>query len=90
MRASRWIVAAMLLLCAQPALAQLSNDAENPDIVLPDPKAVARQAIPPTEAVAEQAVVSPATGSTHPREKSASPKSACDPANPCATDTAAH
>jgi hypothetical protein len=77
--AMRWI-ALMLLLSAAPALAQLKEDPENAEPVLPDPPAVVQNAIPVSVVNAGQAAVIPAAGH-------AADDKACSDTNPCATPT---
>lgn len=78
--ALRWIFLG-LLLPAGAALAQPADDNDPP--ILPDPPAVVRNAIPPSQVNAGTAVVSPAIGDAQATVK----KSGCRVVDSCATPT---
>jgi hypothetical protein len=72
----------VLLLPAGAALAQ-PTDHDNDPPVLPDPPAVVRNAIPPSQVNAGTAIVSPAIGDAQARVK----KTGCRVVDSCATPT---
>jgi hypothetical protein len=79
--ALRWIFLG-LLLPASAAMAQPS-DHDNDPPVLPDPPAAVQNAVPPSQANAGKAVVSPAIGDAQARVN----KTGCRVVDSCATPT---
>ena len=83
----QWIVAGLMTLSAAPALAQVNTDAQNPDIVLPDPVWVTKPAVPLSQVNAGTAAVSPAIDKAPVIAKATPKKPDCFKTNECALPT---